>query len=404
MKAFLGYRFFSCVLLLAGLSTYSREYLYPVASLNRNAEDYVYLIHQISLNQLQLLEWHVASSVLTQVVPAAVAPAGFKMLPDGSGYSFIDQGQLYIKLFSKRSAHKIDFPQTLYNVEMIEWVDATRCYFSAKYNGRYAIYDFNRLEGQLAPLAQSDRADCLYPQKINTVLYYIERSFDKKKYSIKQRDTANTLENDNNSSTIFDTQSQPIAFLYMKSMHEGYYVSYPALVSDSIDGVCTCLDMVYCQFYYDPVNKAWSHQRLFDFSIPLDMVLPDSKDRLHESLLPLLPRHTSSGIFYCSCGQSEKKTHDASLATHKNHKGTWYDPQFIALYVYNTSSRSNALVAHRDNSDVLSPICLGTDLLYGYSIAGKSKNRILLPGMWRNEYGQICYKVPSASMSSRNKA
>jgi len=42
---------------------------------------------------------------------------------------------------------------------------------------------------------------------------------------------------------------------------------------------------------------------------------------------------------------------------------------------------------------------LGKTVFYGHSIPGKTKMLSLLPGMWRNEDGQVCYEMPQVDLS-----
>lgn len=374
--------------------TGAREYVYPVAWVERYDHHYVYLLHQISLKQLQLLELNTESKAISQALPLSATPAGIKILPDKSGYSYIDQGQIYIKLFSKRSAQKVDIHQPLYHIEIIEWFDAMHCYFSAKYHEQFNLYQLSR-SGSLQILVHVPDADCLYPQKIDSTLYYIERSFGKKKYIINSTHYADQSFDgssaDVSRKTILDVDNQPIAFLRMVSHAQGFYVSYPDTIHSS-DRELSCLPCAYHQLTYDSLRSEWIAEKLFEFSIPLDFILPDSKERLHESLLPLLPRHTLSGIYFCDCASAKK-------SGYRNLGGSWYDPEFVKIYYYDPVSKISCLKTDDNDHDLLSPLIIGKNVFYGYSIAGNSKHQPLLPGMWRNEYGQVCYEMPKVVIS-----
>lgn len=372
---------------------HTKEYLYPVAHALHNDANLVFLIHQISLNRLQLLQLDVQSGVIAPVLPSAITPAGIKILPDLSGYSFIDQGSIYIKLFSKRSPIHLDISLPLYQIDMIEWIDPTCCYFAACYQDKSNIYQLS-ITGDLQLLVQSSIADSLYPQKIDDSLYYIERSFDKKKYCIKVVHYSPThLDrscSNNSTMSLLNTGDQPIAFLYMQSSTIGYYVSYPA----SLEGQAACLPCAYHQLSYDNKQATWNTEKLFDFSVPLDFLLPENKDRLYESFLPLLPTHTEQGIYFCDCTPDKaKKTGLRNLG------GSWYEADFVKIYFYDFLSKKTTLMVDDNNQDLLAPFATGKTLLYGHSLTGTSKNKPLLPGMWHNERGQTCYEPAKVVIS-----
>jgi hypothetical protein len=375
-------------------NVHALEYIYPVACVTRDSNEYVYFIHQISLSQLQLLQLNLQTNVVCPALATGITPAGIRMLPDNSGYSFIDQGSIFIKYFTKRSPLKIDIDQPLYHMEMIEWIDADTCYFSACYEGQYSIYQLSRL-GKLDALVHSDYADCLYPQKIGSHLYYIERSFGKKNYSIKcikyPLHAINEHACDGDSALlVHESYDQPIAFLSMISPTRGFYVSYP----DSIESQAACLSCAYHQLIYDSTQATWISQKIFEFSIPLDFILPDSQDRLHESLLPVLPRTTPRGIYYCSCSDDQPKKTGL-----RNFGASWYSAERVKIYFYDFYSQKTTLVQSDTERDLLAPLITSINVFYGHSMAQNSKIKKCLPGMWAHEDGQMYYKAPQFLIS-----
>lgn len=381
------------ILIFISSASLAREYIYPVAYAKRDSSLYVYLIHQISLHHLEFLEWNKETKVITKALTSSLTPSGIKILPDASGYSFIDQGQIYIKLFSKRSARKIDLHTPLYDIEVLEWIDSQRCLFSAKYHEQVSVYQLFR-SGDLQCIMSSEYADCLYPQKVDTTLFYIERSFNKKNYAIKEVSYPDLNEPGEYSATatftktILEFDDQPIAFLHMLSKTQGYYIAYPGVIDRESSYVLLSCHTLIC----DSVSGRWTQEKVFDFSIPLDLVLPRAKDRLYESLLPLLPRYTLSGIYYCDCypDLSSRK------AEYRNHGGRWYEAQPLNIYYYSLVDKTKTLKtpACEFSCDTLAPLIIENDILYGSSISGSSKHKPLLSGMWRNEYGQVCYELP----------
>ena len=399
-------------LVMSAMLCSAQEYFYPVFSIKNNDAQYLYFIHQISLQQLHLLQLNTESKVLTRVLPSAITPAGLKSLPDGSGYSFIDQGQLYVKLFTARSPQKISIPLSLYNIEMVEWIDPYHCYCAAKLNDHWNIYQLSR-SGDLVLLAHRDDADCLYPHKVGDSLFFIQRTFTKQ-YSIECSTYGDT--HSCNKHTIFDAGQEAIAFLHMLTNEQGFYVSYANMFSfDSIEK--SSLRLGYHRLWYDRQAQRWCNQTLFTFFVPIDLFVPDSHERLYESLLPVLPRHTADGIYFCSSQdpedhQSAKKAcyrgyhidscdcerHTAmrtSNAIYRNLGARWYEADPLALYYFDHTHKTITRKAHNNNQDLLAPLLTAQTCFYGYSLEGNSKHKKLLQGMWQNEQGQMSYWPPN---------
>src|SRR5690606_3475103 len=105
---------------------YSKEYLYPVAHLS----DYktIFLIHQKYNYSIELLIWDCETNQIQEGLWSLFNPAGFQLLPDESGFSFIDNGRLRIKYFNKRSPKVIDFDNYFYNMSLINWINSDEFY------------------------------------------------------------------------------------------------------------------------------------------------------------------------------------------------------------------------------------------------------------------------------------
>lgn len=369
----------------------AQEYFYPAFSIQNNNAQYLYFIHQISLQQLHLLQLNTETKVLTRVLASALTPAGLRPLPDGSGYSFIDQGQLYVKLFTARSPQKVPIPLSLHTIEQVEWIDPYHCYCAAKFNDQWNLYQLSR-SGDLTLLAHCPDADCLYPQKIENRLYYIQRTFTKR-YSIECIEYSATKSSKKSTLMTPANDHTAITFLRMITNEQGFYIAYPDTLSfDRLER--SSLRFEYHQLWYDRQLQVWRHKQVLDFFIPIDLFVPDSKERLYESLMPLLPCHTDDGIYFCSSqtpadDEKNKKVH------YRNLGARWYEADPLAIYYFDYKTTAITRKAHDPQQDFIAPMITPQGCFYGYSLPGSSKNKKLLPGMWHNEQGALCYWPPT---------
>ena len=120
----------------------SSEYIYPVASLD---EDNILYIHQTSPRSIQLFEWNTITNHTEQILWSLFNPVGIQLLPDNSGFSFIDNGRLRIKAFQKRSPKTIDFDEPIFNINALHWIDEHTCYCSAYYNNLFSLFELQQL-------------------------------------------------------------------------------------------------------------------------------------------------------------------------------------------------------------------------------------------------------------------
>jgi len=293
------------------------EYLYPVASINQ--DNTLILIQQKAADNIALWFWDVQTKRLKPGLWSRFNPAGLRMLPDKSGFSFVDNGLVKIKFFHKRSPKTIALDEPLYNINMIRWIDSYRCYVSAKKHNHYGIFQLTT-DGDVCCVVYNPSGDCLYPQKIDDVLFYVERiknnyrimyvpypkillsaidnfnsvgDFDIQVQKILDKQIKKkTLGEINNRQSIFDFKKQPIAFLYMISLVEGFVLEYDAYIDAKDDTI------LFSYLHLTKKGSTWQYNQLFSFGIPAALLLADSPARLYESMLPLLPRHVSNAIYF----------------------------------------------------------------------------------------------------------
>lgn len=278
------------------------EYVYPVASLGNGTT--ILCIHQCNSTSLELFEWNTQTNHTEQILWSLFNPAGLQLLPNSSGFSFIDNGRLRIKLFQRRSPKAIDFDEPLFNINALHWIDEHTCYCSAQQDDNFALFQLYD-DGTMLCLAAKKGKDYMYPQKIGELLFYIERctmqdASGRLYYHILNR----TYSSGNSCTTaeelIADFQDKPIVFLTMLSDKEGFVLEH----AKSIDS-----DNSTTLFLYHQIIKkgdAWHKNMLFSFNIPTNLLLL-GEERLYESLLPLLPRVVENKVYFVDCAKNNNR-------------------------------------------------------------------------------------------------
>jgi hypothetical protein len=302
--------YFVYILLFTFNRAYSVEYAYPVACLDNGTT--ILLIHQLSSEQIELLQWNTQTNSTEQILWSLFNPAGFQLLPDQSGFSFIDNGRLRVKIFNKRSPKSIDFDEPIFNINSLRWIDEYSCYCSAQQGDDYNLFHLST-DGAIDCIGFCNNKDYLYPQKVENHLFYIERDKsdmpDNVFYHIMQAGYPVIEYNRDNSSTtrqgcnnialdakmIVDFNNSPIIFLRMQSLQEGFVIEHQARI-DSND---TTMSFIYHHLIKD--GDTWSRQTLFSFAIPSFLLIKGTEKSLYESILPLLPAIVDNKIYFVDC-------------------------------------------------------------------------------------------------------
>ncbi len=421
------------VLFLVAHTALAEEFLYPVASFGKGNEQRVYLLYQKSLKHIELWLWNSATKEVAKGLLSTFTPAGLKILPSEDGFSFIDNGKIKIKLFNKRSPKSLDIYEPIYDIGIIEWIAPfdkinegnNCCYFSAKEYDYYSIFQVN-MRGELDRIAPGvgqsgliKTCDCMYPQKVGSDLFHIQRIRYYFKYEnayhyyyqIVQCPYPNiTYDQDNNFNNTehFDERvekllssdfeqdktayikeeekkvilyfgKQPIIFLQMTSSNEGYVIEHEVII-DKQDKMITCT--------YHQIKKgidAWTSCPLFSFSLPAHLLVVDGPSRLYESILPLLPRHIGNYIYYVDCSKSGDN---------------------LNLNVFNYSLTTGVSIQQsfgkQINQYFFAPIAVEDKIFYGGSLLEDTMaDENLLPGMWINDEGNLCFDLPSINNSEQ---
>ena len=324
---------------------YTGEFLYPVGVDYRSP--IIYLIYQKTPSHIELWGWNYTTKHAYQMLLSRFTPAGFRMLPDGKGFSFIDKGILKVKQFFKRSPRIIEFDAPLYNVEVVHWIDDHSCYTSGKYREHFGIFYID-YDGMVSPLCISDDADCMYPQKAGDKLFYIERD---EQWHCRIAQTEYVLPPDyatfsdrqewykmhrSPSQTLLDFGQNQIVFLYMISKREGFVVEHSRSISKRDTSIT---------FSYHHIKKTrdnWTSENLFTYSVPSELLFSGNPARLYEALLPLLPYHYKNYIWYVDSVNND-----------------------LGIFVYDIHKKLKKSVLLKENQSFFSPMLIQGKIFCG---------------------------------------
>ncbi|MCX5922008.1 MAG: hypothetical protein NTX86_01640 [Candidatus Dependentiae bacterium] len=439
-------RFLSVLLIFLSLVINAQEYLYPVASITRGATPYLYFIHQKSLHNLELLQWDPETKVLSKALSSLPVIAGLRVLPDNSGFSFFDKaGHINVKFFNKRSPKVLEIYEPMHGIEMLEWIDAQHfyCYAHCNPHGYDTIAVFEGdVNGYCRKIAGGLGYDCLYPQKIGSKLFYIERwkeegggysyylmsmdypeisrnctsfnttnNFDERVAAFiknKEQGIIGTSIASGESQQLIACGSQPCRFLHMVSHREGFFVRH----TETVDTLAHSMLFSYHHIQQN-VDETWSMAQLFAFDIPMGLITGENDERLYESLLPLLPFHVGLDIYYTTLQVRAKM----ALPSGRTARG-------LGIFRYNLENKTtipvstinstvnfpeelkknvSTLAVLPEGSEFLTselegscfaPFAFANKIFYGKVLQSSKEANDLLSGMSLNEYGDITYQAP----------
>lgn len=284
--------FYAVILMLLGstFQAHSDEplYTYPVAGYEIQGAKHLLVLKQWSLEDLELYDWNSTTGQMNKALMAYYTPAAVSLLPDISGFSFVDNGRIRIKRFEKRAVKTLDIYEPVYGIEIIHWLDAQTCYFHALSDGLFGIYSLT-LDADLTPLLTSTAANFLYPYIIDNSLFFIKREIDSEQHPLYSFGTCSLSGSDRTPVTLLTFSTKPLRFLYMKNLKEGFAIE------------CDKNGPYYLFYYHHLIDKGteWQDELLFSFEIPQEFFINGHR-RLYESLVPLLPCMIGDKIFFSS--------------------------------------------------------------------------------------------------------
>lgn len=361
----------------------SHEYLYPVGHIYKEGEKLL-LIYQKSVHHVELWQWDLITQEARKALLSSYTPAGISLLPDGSGFSFIDNDALHVAESHKRSPALIALYEPLYDFTMMQWFDTQHCILSAKEKEQYGIYIINR-EGQCYQVLSDKQVHYKYPTLIDDNLFYIE--INGAQHTIKQTTldlshlynakeiSAEDVYSRSNE-RIFCSTSAPqnilhyndrsIAFLTMCDTEHGFYLEHPSRIDRH--------DMRISFTYYSIIkeNECWKDIRLLTFSLPVAYLM-SSDERIYESVLPFLPKLHGDTLYYFDCK-------DDTVSTQ--------------LWKYNLFTQERIQLTQAPQS-TLGAYYYKDRLWYGGVLQDEFSPNRAIPSAWVNDLGQLCVDLPS---------
>lgn len=269
-------------------SNYAEQFIYPVADFDDGHQ--LMVLYQKSLDNVELWIWNTETHRAIKAISSFLTPANLRMMPSGKGFSFIDQGYIKIKEFAKRSPRTLPIYDPIGLFSNMNWIDDETFYFVAREGDFFQIFQGD-LQANIQRLT-FEPSDALYPQKINSMLFYIKRDTNCQ-FSIVAQSWNPTVIGDcdhQSDLTIIQTSSDQLCFLRMISMEEGFYLQAPSSKSKNDD------NYKFSCYHLKKDNNEWKTEQLFTFKIPLKYVTGVA--RLYESLEPFLPNYNSKGFVY----------------------------------------------------------------------------------------------------------
>ena len=374
-----------------------QEFLYPIASIKHNKKQKICVLYQKD-SHLEIWFWDPKTLEAVKGLLSSFTPAGVRVLPCQTAFSFIDNDRIRIKDTLKRSPCTLDLPYGPYDLSTIEWINNQSFYFCAQERGSFNIFHATR-EGELFHLTRSTDCNYMYPQKINDLLFYLvkdsygDTTIEQVEYPIKSLprrslQSESSLkeqikrmfeeENETLTKTYIDLKTKKVlytwrdhnkelAFLCMKNKNKGYFLTHPSSIGRNDDHmIFECYTLICKQ---EVIIK-----KLFSFNVPLHLLMPqyNQSERLYESILPLLPLYHEDNIYY---------SHDSDVG--------------LRLYKYNeTTGISKELISTEENHHHLAPLCFDNKIYYGGTVCHGDGHSYTSPQMWLDDNGEQRFIFP----------
>jgi len=376
----------------------SAEYVYPVAACSA---EQVYVLYQKSTDHIELWSWNSVTKKASKALLSTFSPAGLQLLPDGSSFSFIDNDRIRVKMQGRRQPRAVGFHEPVYDMSLIQWIDNESFYFSAKEKEHFGIFH-GTVYGTCHRVISIKHGDCMYPQLRGSDLFFIERDdnndyaiasipypmiphdecvpctdpekFEERVKAIMQERveiTHRSYADISKRSLIANFGNHPIAFLQMITDSLGIVIEHPKAVNRSdtlIPFTCHILE-------HD--NPEWKVRTLFSFTIPAQLLMAGSAQRLYESLLPLLLRYDGKkSLFFVNTNK--------------------IDPGLnIYEYRIDTQTISQRTNVGQNEGMFFSPLCSKFGNWYGGTLMmteGLLTDHVC---MYFDQDGDVCFNLPT---------
>jgi hypothetical protein len=323
----------TCCKFCCAVETDEVLYTYPVAIYSSAGATHVLVLYQYT-HKRELYDVH-GDFRYTKMLMAWYNPAGVVLLPDLSGFSFVDNGRIRLKHFEKRSVRSLEIYEPIYGIELVHWLDNQTCYFHAPSHGHYALYTLS-LDEILTCLISDKYADYMYPSHIGTTLFFIEciEIDGCSRYNFCKIAVDTSVKEKNN---LICLGNLPHIMLRMYSPTRG-----AVLVDKGSNGKLFFFE------YVELYNQAgvWHTKFLFKFSISKKL-LSYGPARVYESLLPFVPKEVGSRIYFSSFNDK----HDC-----------------MTLYYYDKKTYNINILVEKE-VDLFVPVIRGTTCCYGGAVS-----------------------------------
>ena len=357
------------VMILYAMCAYSAEYIYPLTQYVDNGQEVLLFMYQTSTQDTRLWSLNSTTNYYEQLLSSQYNPVGVQLLPDNSGFSFLDNGLIKVKNFLKRSPKTIEIYEPICNIGTVQWLDATTCFFHAKQGNRYGIYQVN-LDGQLAVIIKNSSCDYLYPQKIGADLFFIRRDisgnhcvekiiypqFKNVPISLDEAMDRAQEEFEYVDTAVINIQNLKkinVINISMRNAHEGFFVEHVPMKSTSESALSFVLYTFVCD-----AHGEWNTKKLFLFSLPTSLFF-DNATMLRDPMQVLFPRITSEGIYFISLQEN--------VTTLCLYFYDTYSDFVTPCKTYSFFPASKSMLTHDTYAHVLMPIMTKQGLLCGYA-------------------------------------
>ena len=352
----------------------SCEYVYPIAQLD---EDVLLIMHQKSCDDIEILAWNRHNKTACKELASIFLPSQVKLLPGKQAFSFIDRGRIRIKSFQKRAPRVIDIYESIHFISSLQWLNDEQCYFVGKDGDKFTMFlcDISDRNTSLYRLNSIDAYDYLYPCKVDKSIFCLVRNDDIGYALCKLPWAPRPYEekSENFNKEILLTHENPLCFLQMQDDTHGFVLEYTKQAIQQEFFHVSCLEI-----NYDDQQNIWKMSKLFDFKLPLKLLMGHEPQRVYESINPFLPYYDKDFIYFVS-----------------------YDEDFqrCNIWRYNRNSQDIESIMHPSKSNkcnhIFAPLMIEGALYFGFSFDLDIGRNDVNSGFYVNDAtGEITCSLP----------
>ena len=149
------------------------EFFYPIGIVPDGSYQKMLCMYQDSARRMHVLLCDTTSKTCEPCLSMQYNPTNVLLLPDGSGFSFVDHGILKIKHFNKRSAKIVEIYEPLRNITCFQWTsDGKYCILQAQRTEHIGIYAVSH-DGEVVKILTSFEVDYKFPQIVGDTMFCV---------------------------------------------------------------------------------------------------------------------------------------------------------------------------------------------------------------------------------------